>query len=181
MSAYCDRFQFDPEKSALENFFNLVYRNNKIKLTDADVDIGTPRPVIEDDGDNTIVLVTSKESGPLEGADDLYYARADLDKYYPVFTIDAEKLEGVNDKAALIEYIDNQFNLIDGEFDLDLEDPIGSLLYYTSIDLIAKPDSLVYIGKKSISIFWSGGLRRADEEGRIRVTEDGLVRVPQLE
>lgn len=176
MSEYCDRFQFDPEKSALENFFSLVYRNNKIKLTSNEVEVALPRPVDDPDGDNSIVLVKSRAGSSVKDEVDLYYARADIEEYYPDFSIDIEDLADVNDKEAFIAYIDGKFNMVDGEFDLDLEDPLGSLLFYTSIDLVAKPDSLIYIGKKTINIFWSGGIRRITDEGRIRMTDEGQVR-----
>lgn len=176
MSEYCDRFQFDPDKSALENFFNLVYRNNKILLTSNDVDVDLPRSVDDPDGDNSIVLVKGKAGGSVKDEVDLYYARADINRYYPDFSIDIEDLKDVNDKDAFIAYIDGKFNLVNGEFDLDIEDPLDSLLFYTSIDLVAKPDSLIYIGKKTINIFWSGGIRRITDEGRIRMTDEGQAR-----
>lgn len=56
MSEYCDRFQFDPEKSALQNFFNLIYRNNKIRLSEREVDVGIPAPVVDPDGDNLSLI-----------------------------------------------------------------------------------------------------------------------------
>lgn len=181
MSAQCNNFRFDPQKSALENFFAMIYRNNKIRLTAMDVAVELPEPLEGDpDGDNTKIHIRALPGAPFAGEDHLYYARADLDEYYPVFELDITDLEGVNDKDALMAYIDGRFDLINGEFDIDIEDPIGSLMAYTSIDLIAKDRSLVYIGKKSINIFWSGGMRRVTDEGRIRVTEDGQFRVLEL-
>jgi hypothetical protein len=176
MSEYCDRFQFDPEKSALQNFFNLIYRNNKVRLTSREVEVELPRPVDDPDGDNSIILVKGKAGGPITDQVEMYYARADIDQYYPVFEIDLKDLLNVNDKEALTAYIDGQFNLVDGEFDLDIDDPFGSLALYTSIDLVAKPDSLIYIGKKSINIFWSGGPFRITDEGIWRVTDEGHLR-----
>jgi hypothetical protein len=177
MSEYCDRFQFDPDKSALENFFNLVYRNNKVKLTSNEVEVDLPRPVDDPDGDNSIILVKGKAGSAVSDEVDLYYARADIDRYYPDFSIDIADLEDVNDKDAFIAYIDGKFNMVDGEFDLDITDPLGSLYALTSIDLVAKPDSLIYIGKKTINIFWSGGIRRITDEGRLRMTDEGQIRI----
>lgn len=176
MSEYCDRFQFDPEQSALQNFFNLIYRNNKIRLTEREIEVGTPAPVVDPDGDNSIILVKGKANSPVSGEVDLYYARADMDLYYPTFDIDLKELENVDDKQAFIDYIDGKFNLVDGEFDLDIDDPFGSLALYTSIDILAKPDSLIYIGKKTINIFWSGGPYRITDELITRVTDEGQVR-----
>lgn len=176
--AKCVDFQFDPDKSALENFFNLIYRNNRIKFHPEEVDVGEPRVTNDDpDGDNTIVLIKMNERSMYEGEDDLYYARADINEHYPDFQIDLEALKDVNDKEALTAYIDGNFNLVDGEFDLDVEDPLGDLFARTSIDIIAKDKSLIYIGKKTINIFWSGGLRRITEEGRVRCTEEGVIRI----
>lgn len=176
MSEYCERFQFDPEKSALQNFFNLIYRNNKIRLTDREVEVGLPTPVDDPDGDNSIILVKGKAYSPITGEVHMYYARADIDQYYPTFDIDLKDLVGVNDKQAFIDYIDGKFNLVDGEFDLDINDPFGSLALYNSIDILSKPDSLIYIGKKTINIFWSGGPFRITDEGIMRVTDEGRVR-----
>jgi hypothetical protein len=178
MSNDCDQFLFDPEKSALENFFALVYRRNKVRLTDKDVAVGVPVFINDDpDGDNTKVRLDGKPGGRFKNGGDWFYARADIETYYPVYDIDLAALEGITTKAQLIEYIDDQFDLVDGEFDLDLEDPIGSLMAYTSINLKAKPASLIYIGQKTINLFWSGGIRRVTEEGVMRVTDDGRVRV----
>lgn len=178
MAAQNCNFRFNPQKSAIENFFALIYRNNRIRLTSRDVELAEPEVLDGDpDGDNTKIHIKSLPGSPFSGEDDLFYARADLDTYYPDFTVDLAELTSLNDKAALMQYIDGNFDLIDGEFELDLEDPIGSLIAYTHIDVIAKDKSIIYIGKKTINILWSAAMRRADEEGRIRVTDEGQFRV----
>lgn len=178
MAAQNCNFRFNPQKSAIENFFALIYRNNKIRLTSQDVELDEPEVLVGDtDGDNTKIHIRSLPGSPFSGEDDLFYARADLETYYPDFTVDLTQLSDLNDVAALMSYIDGNFDLIDGEFELDLEDPIGSLMDYTQIDVIAKDKSIIYIGKKTISIIWSAAMRRVDEEGRIRVTDEGQYRV----
>ena len=183
MACKTDNFVFDPDKTALENFFALVYRTNRVRLSPRDVDVELPRPLEpgeDDDGDNTKILVKSKPNSRYQGQKDLYYARADIDTHYPVFEIDVEETMNINDKDALIHYLDGKFNLVDGEFDVDIEDPFESLMAHTSIDIYAKDASLIYIGRKTIHIFWSGGIRRITEEGQIRITEDGQVRIIEV-
>ncbi|MNP89190.1 hypothetical protein D3C85_15940 [compost metagenome] len=178
MSSDIEDFQFDPDKTALENLFALIYRTNRIKLNPQDVEVELPRAIEPDEhGDNSIILVKGKATGRVKGEKDLYYARADIDSHYPSFQIDVSETVGIGDKDALIAYIDGKFNLVDGEFDIDIDDPFGSLASYTSIDIFAKDESLIYIGRKTIHIFWTGGIRRITEEGFFRVTEDGLVRI----
>lgn len=171
-------FKFDPDKSALENFFALLYRVNHIKLDGRVLDVELPRLVEEDEhGDNTIVVVKAKAGGPFKGSKELYYARADINTHYPDFKLDLAELGDIADKAALMAYLDGRFNLVDGEFDIDVNDPFGSLLRYTHIDLFAKEESLIYIGEKRIEIFWSGGIRRITDEMKIRITDEGLIRI----
>lgn len=178
MACKTDGFKFDPDKTALENLFALIYRTNRIKLSGNDVEVEPPRPMEPDEhGDNSIILIKGKTTGRVKGQKDLYYARADIDNHYPVFQIDAEETIGINDKDALIEYLDNKFNLVDGEFDIDINEPFESLMAHTSIDIYAKDQSLIYIGRKTIHVFWSGGIRRITEEGQLRITEDGEIRI----
>jgi hypothetical protein len=177
MACKTDNFKFDPDKTALENLFALVYRTNRARLDPNAVEVETPRAIETDEhGDNTIILVKAKAGGPFKGQQDMYYARANIDNHYPTFTIDAKETYGINDKDALIAYLDGKFNLVDGEFDVDVEGPFDSLAQFTSIDIFAKEESYIYVGRKTIHIFWSAGLRRVDDEGRVRVTDEGVVR-----
>lgn len=181
MSGHCDEFNFDPELPALENFFNLVYRRNKVRLTSDDVTLSVPKPLKDPDGDNTEIKVTfTPQSQVAEGTGDLYYARADINTHYPIFKVDYENIQDINDVDALMDYLDGAFNMVDGEVDLDVCDPLGSLLKYTCVDLVARPESLIYIGRKTIHIFWSKALRRITEDGRVRVTDCGLVRTLEI-
>lgn len=174
-------YKFDPQKTALENFFALIYRTNHVKLHPQEVEVEEPREEGNDpDGDNTVILVKALPDSMFCGEEDLYYARADIETYYPVFELDIEALKDIDTKEALVKFVDDQFDMVDGEFDLDLEDPIGDLMRYTSITMLAKDKSLIYIGKKTINIFWSGGARRITDEGAVRMTEDGRVRVLEL-
>lgn len=174
-------FRFDPEKTALENLFALIYRTNHVKLDSTLLDVEQPRPIEPDEhGDNTIILVKAKSNSPFKGQEDLYYARADIETYYPTFKIDLEEAMNIGDKAALITYLDGKFNLVDGEFDVDLDDPFGSLAQFLHVDIFAKDESYIYIGQKRIEIFWSGGLRRVTDEGRLRMTDEGQIRIVPL-
>lgn len=177
MGCKTDNFNFDPDKSALENLFALIYRTNRVKLDPSGVDVDLPR-VMDDDchGDNTIIKITAKENGPFKGSGDLYYARADIDTHYPVFEIDLKDVQCVRSKQDLVDYLDGKFNLVDGEFDVDVDDPFISLATYLNFDIFAKEESYIYIGTKAIHVFWSEFPRRVDEEGRIRITEDDQVR-----
>lgn len=178
MACKTDNFKFDPDKTALENLFALVYRTNRVHLNQDLIEVEAPRAIEEDEhGDNTVILVKARADGPLDGQQDLYYARADINTHYPTFLIDARETEGINDKDALLTYLDGKFNLVDGEFDVDINEPFESLVAHTSIDIYAKDASYIYIGRKTIHIFWSGGLRRVTDEGRIRITDEGAVRV----
>lgn len=178
MACKTDGFKFDPDKTALENLFALIYRTNRVSLNPSVVEVENVRPMEPDEhGDNTIILVKAKAGTRMKGQKDLYYARADIDNHYPVFQIDAEETIGINDKDALIEYLDNKFNLVDGEFDIDINEPFESLMAHTSIDIYAKDQSLIYIGRKTIHVFWSGGIRRITEDGQLRITEDGEIRI----
>lgn len=171
-------FKFNPDKSALENFFSLLYRVNHIKLDGRVLDVELPRAIEPDEhGDNTIVVVKAKPGSPFKGSKELFYARADINTHYPDFKLDLAELGDIADKAALVAYLDGHFNLVDGEFDIDIDDPFGSLLRYTHVDIFAKDESLIYIGEKRIEIFWSGGIRRFTEENQVRITEDGLIRI----
>ena len=177
MGCKTDNFNFDPDKSALENLFALIYRTNRVKLDPSGVDVDLPRVMPTDvHGDNTIIKVTAKENGPFKGSGDLYYARADIDTHYPVFMIDLKDIPYVRSKEALVAYLDGRFNLVDGEFDVDLTDPFTSLATYLSFDIFAKDTSYIYIGNKTIHVFWSDALRRVTEDGRVRITEEGQVR-----
>ncbi len=171
-------FYFDPDKTALENLFALVFRTNRIRLNAEDIDVETPRALPEEDehGDNTIILVKGKPTGKVKGQQDLYYARADINTHYPTFKIDFEEAKDIHDKEALIRYLDGKFNLVDGEFDVDLNDPFDSLAHHLQIEIFAKDASYIYIGRKTIHIFWSNYVRRITDEGRIRVTDEGQVR-----
>lgn len=174
----CEYFRFDPDKTALENFFALIYRNNKVRLTGKDVDVGLPELLADDpDGDNTKILIKSKPDGPFEGEWEMYYGRANVAEHYPDFVLDVAKMDGVTDKASLLEYIDKHFEMVDGQFDLDLEDPMGSLLGYTSLEITSKDKSLVYYGKTTLTVIWSSALRRITDEGYLRMTDDGRYRV----
>jgi len=178
MACKTDNFKFDPDKTALENLFALIYRTNRARLSSDEVEVELPRAIpLDEDGDNTIILVKAKADGPLEGEQDLYYARADIENHYPTFTIDAKETIGINDKDALIAYLDGKFNLVDGEFDVDVNEPFDSLAQFTSIDIFAKDTSYIYIGRKTIHIFWSAGLRRVTDDGRLRITDEGMIRV----
>lgn len=178
MGCKTDNFVFDPEKTALENLFALIYRTNRQLLRANEVDVSNLRVIEEDEhGDNTIIYVEGKPGSRIAGGKDLYYARADIDNHYPIFEVDIQDLLELNDKDALIHYLDNRFNLVDGEFDLDLEDPFGSVMAMTGIDIYAKDTSLIYIGRKTINLFWSGGIRRITDDGQIRVTDEGQVRI----
>jgi len=180
MTCKTDGFEFDPDKTALENLFALIYRTNRVKLDATQLDVETPRAIDPDEhGDNSIVLVKGKKGGMYGGETDLYYARADIDSHYPTFLIDAEETLGINDKDALLEYLDGKFNLVDGEFDVDVGDPFESLMAHTQIDIYAKDESYIYVGRKTIQIFWSGGLRRVVDDGRIRITDEGQIRIPE--
>lgn len=176
-----DDFYFDPEKTALENLFALIFRTNKVRLNNTDLDVSPVEAIPEDcHGDNTKITVTGKPGSPIKGSADLYYARADINTHYPTFYLDVAEVAAagcVNDRDALIQFLDGKFNLVDGEFDVDIDDPFTSILDHLSIDLIANDDSYIYIGKKTIHVFWSGGLRRVTDEGRIRVTDEGMIRV----
>lgn len=175
-------FKFDPDKSALENFFALLYRVNHIKLDSNSLDVEIPRPVETDEhGDNTVILVKAKPGNKkFKGSKDLYYARADINTHYPSFSIDLAEMGDIADKAALIAYLDGRFNLVDGEFDIDIDDPFESLIRYTHVDIFAKDESLIYIGEKRIEIFWSGGIRRITDEMQIRITDEGQIRIIHL-
>lgn len=178
MACKTDNFKFDPDKSALENLFALVYRTNRVRLSQDLIEVGEPRAIEEDEhGDNTIILVKARADGPLDGEQDLYYARADINTHYPTFSIDANEVVGINDKDALVAYLDGKFNLVDGEFDVDVNEPFDSLAQFTSIDIFAKDTSYIYIGRKTIHIFWSAGLRRVTDDGRLRITDEGMIRV----
>jgi hypothetical protein len=177
MACKTDNFKFDPDKTALENLFALIYRTNRVRLDPKIVDVEVPRPHEGDpDGDNTVITVKAKADGPMKGQVELYYARADINTHYPDFSIDAMDLAEIPDKEALIRYLDDNFNLVDGEFDVTMEGSIWDLLFQNDIDLYAKEQSYIYIGHKSITILWTV-IRRATEEGLIRVTEDGQFRV----
>lgn len=181
MACKTDDFKFDPEKTALENFFALIYRTNRVKLNGDMVDVEIPRPTEPDEhGDNSIILIKAKEDSPYKGQRDLFYARADIDTHYPTFTIDLEEAFDIADKAALVAYLDGKFNLVDGEFDIDINDPFASLAHFTHVDIFAKEESYIYIGTKRIEVFWSGGIRRFTDEGRLRITDEGQIRVIPL-
>lgn len=181
MACKTDNFKFDPDKTALENLFALVYRTNRVRLNAQSVDVGIPRPLEPgedtDDGDNTIVVVKGKDRGPFKGEHDLYYARADINTHYPTFNVDLEDVKDIHDKAALVAYLDGKFNLVDGEFDVDINDPFTSLFQFLDVDIFAKETSLIYIGDKKIHLYWSGGIRRITDEGRLRITDEGQIRV----
>lgn len=180
MACKTDNFVFDPDKTALENFFALIYRTNRVRLHPNDVDVELPRnlePGEDDDGDNTKILVKGKPGGMYGGQKDLFYARADIETHYPIFEIDAAETIGINDKDALLHYLDGKFNLVDGEFDIDVNEPFESLMAFSHIDIFAKDTSLIYIGRKTIHVFWSGGIRRITEDGQIRITEEGQIRI----
>lgn len=179
MACKTDNFKFDPDKTALENLFALIYRTNRVKLNPNMVEVELPRalePGEDDDGDNTVILVKAKAGGPFKGQEDLYYARADINTHYPVFQVDLEEVKDIADKAALIAYLDGKFNLVDGEFDVDINDPFTSLFSFMDVDIFAKEKSLIYIGDKKIHLFWSGGIRRITDEGRLRITDEGQIR-----
>lgn len=179
MACKTDNFKFDPDKTALENLFALIYRTNRVKLNPNMVEVELPRalePGEDDDGDNTVILVKAKPGGPFKGQEDLYYARADIETHYPVFQVDLEEVKDIADKAALIAYLDGKFNLVDGEFDVDINDPFNSLFQFMDVDIFAKEKSLIYIGDKKIHLFWSGGIRRITDEGRLRITDEGQIR-----
>ena len=181
MACKTDELKFDPEKTALENFFALIYRTNRVKLDGSMVDVEVPRPSgVDEHGDNSIILVKAKSDSPYKGERDLYYARADINTHYPTFTIDLAEAAGISDKAALITYLDGKFNLVDGEFDIDIADPFASLASFTHVDIFANEASYIYVGRKRIEIFWSGGLRRFTDEGRLRITDEGLIRIVPL-
>lgn len=171
-------FQFDPDKSPLENFFALVFRTNKIRLSSRDLDLDLPVAIEEDEhGDNTTIKVTGKANGPVKGEATLYYARADIETHYPIFEIDVNETIGINTKEALIRYLDGKFNLVDGEFDVDINEPFDSLAAHLNIEIFAKDASYIYIGRKTIHVFWAGQVRRLTDEGRIRITDEGLTRI----
>jgi hypothetical protein len=180
MACKTDNFKFDPDKTALENLFALIYRTNRVKLNPNMVEVELPRALEDgedDDGDNTVILVKAKKGGPFKGQEDLYYARADINTHYPTFTLDLEDVKDIHDKSALIAYLDGRFNLVDGEFDVDIDDPFTSLFQFMDVDIFAKEESLIYIGDKKIHLFWSGGIRRITDEGRLRITDEGQIRV----
>lgn len=182
MACKTDNFKFDPDKTALENLFALIYRTNRVRLNPNMVEVELPRVVQEgedanDDEDNTVILVKAKPHSPFKGEHDMYYARADINTHYPTFNVDLEDVKDIHDKAALIAYLDGKFNLVDGEFDVDINDPFNSLFQFLDIDMFAKDTSLIYIGDKKIHLFWSGGIRRITDEGRIRITDEGRIRV----
>lgn len=186
MACKTDNFKFDPDKSALENLFALIYRTNRVKLNPKAVEVGLPRALEEgedrhDVDDNTIIVVKSKKGGPFTGNVDLYYARADICTHYPDFEVDLKDIRHVHDKSALIAYLDGRFNLVDGEFDVDIEDPFHSMFEFTGLDLYAKETSLIYIGDKQIHLYWSEGVRRVTDEGRFRITDEGQIRYVPLE
>jgi hypothetical protein len=175
-------FFFDPEKSPLENLFAMIYRTNRIRLNSDLVELEQPRAIEEDEhGDNTVVLVKARPGSKLKGEEDLYYARADINTYYPDFTIPIGEAANIHDKEALIHYLDGKFNLIDGEFDVDIDDPFTSLADFLHVDIFAKDTSYIYIGRKRIHIFWSAGLRRITDEGYIRITDEGYIRIAQVD
>lgn len=179
MACKTDNFKFDPDKTALENLFALIYRTNRVKLNPSMVEVELPRALEDgedDDGDNTVILVKAKANGPFKGQNDLYYARADIDTHYPLFQVDLEDVKDIHDKSALISYLDGKFNLVDGEFDIDINDPFNSLFEFMDIDMSANETSLIYIGDKKIHLFWSGGIRRVTDEGRLRITDEGQIR-----
>lgn len=177
MACKTDNFKFDPDKTALENLFALVYRTNRVKLDPRVIDVEFPRPLGTTDkhGDNTVITVKAKVGGPMKGQVELYYARADIESHYPDFSIDADQLQDIPDKEALIRFLDDQFNLVDGEFDVDIDDAIESLINLNQVDIYAKESSYIYIGRKTIYIVWTV-IRRVTEEGYIRVTEEGIAR-----
>lgn len=177
MACKTDNFKFDPDKTALENLFALIFRTNRIRLSSRDLDVGTPQTIEPDEhGDNTVIKVMGKANGPVKGETDLYYARADINSHYPVFEIDVADAANIDDKEALIRYLDGKFNLVDGEFDVDINEPFNSLAEFLNIEIFAKDSSYIYIGRKTIHIFWTGQVRRITDEGRIRMTDDGQVR-----
>lgn len=183
MACKTDNFKFDPDKTALENLFALIYRTNRVKLNPNFVDVETPRALEDgedDDGDNTVIKVVAKAGGPFKGQEDLYYARADINTHYPTFTIDLKDVMDIHDKSALIAYLDGRFNLVDGEFDIDINDPFQSLMQFGDVDIFAKETSLIYIGQKKIHLFWSEGIRRVTDEGRLRITDEGQIRFVEL-
>ena len=51
MTCKTDNFKFDPDKTALENLFALVYRTNRVKLNPKFVDVGTPRSLEDGEDD----------------------------------------------------------------------------------------------------------------------------------
>jgi len=182
MACKTDNFKFDPDKTALENLFALIFRTNRIRLSSRDLDVGAPRAIEPDEhGDNTVIKVSGKVNGPVKGDADLYYARADIDTHYPVFEIDAAKAPLIDGKEALIRYLDGKFNLVDGEFDVDIDHPFDSLAQFLEIEIFAKDTSYIYIGRKTIHIFWSEAVRRITDEGIIRVTDEGQVRGVPIE
>jgi hypothetical protein len=185
MACKTDNFKFDPDKTALENLFALIYRTNRVKLNPNMVEVELPRALQpgedeHDAEDNTVILVKAKPNTPFKGEHDLFYARADINTHYPTFSIDLEDVKDIHDKSALIAYLDGRFNLVDGEFDIDIEDPFKSLFYFLDVDIFAKEKSLIYIGDKKIHLFWSGGIRRITDEGRLRITDEGQIRVIPL-
>ena len=183
MACKTDNFKFDPDKTALENLFALIYRTNRVLLNPKMVEVETPRALEEgedDDGDNTVILVKAKANGPFKGQEDLYYARADINTHYPIFEVDLKDVADIHDKAALVAYLDGKFNLVDGEFDIDINDPFNSLFEFMDVDMFATPTSLIYIGDKKIHLFWSEGIRRVTDEGKLRITEDGQIRFVEM-
>lgn len=175
-------FKFDPDKTALENLFALIYRTNHVRLDPTTVEVDIPQAIEPDEhGDNTIIVVKGREGGPWKGQGDLYYARADIATHYPTFTLDLKDVMDIHDKDALIAYLDGRFNLVDGEFDIDINDPFTSLFQFVDVDIFAKDESLIYIGQKKIHLYWSEGIRRITDEGQLRITEDGQIRVIHLD
>jgi len=177
MTCKTDNFKFDPDKTALENLFALVYRTNRVKLDPRVIDVELPRPLdpADEHGDNTTITVKAKVGGPMKGQVELYYARADIESHYPDFQIDIQDLMNIPDKEAMIRFLDDRFNLVDGEFDIDLDDPFENMMHLASFDITANEASYIYIGHKSITIVWTV-IRRITEEGYFRVTEDGQYR-----
>lgn len=152
--------QIDTQKTAQNNLISIVNATNATALTAAEIQFGLPEVFNDPEGintRNTQVLVSAVDGSPYTGAVTVRYNRLDLEGLQQArnvtelsYTLGAE-----SSLQTILDAVVTQLDVVASDVELSISEMpvIAELEDFTVIQLVAKSDSLLYLGQVNVLVF----------------------------
>lgn len=162
--------------SSLDKFLELLNTSNGVvpPLGTQELDIGPPTIIpVDEDGNNTTVIIAGKFKQGYGGSTTLSYRRINLPNLFTGMTMTAQVPPGISTSRQAVASLNEQFGL-----GLELEDVIDTVIAPPSAVIQLNPNSYVWIGDLPINVEFrmtglDEGIQFIDLEG-FKIADLGL-------